>query len=504
MTAVIYARFSSHSQTEQSIEGQLAACYEYAKRNNMQILGEYIDRGLSGTSAEKRDEFQRMISDSSKRQFDAVLVYQLDRFARNRYDSATYKAKLKKNDVRVMSVRENISDDASGILMESVLEGMAEYYSAELSQKVKRGLDINASKCLCTGGIPSLGFIVDSDKKFQIDPHTAPFAQQIFEMYAAGHTVKQITDHMNERGFKTSKGAAFNKNSLRDILRNKKYIGTYVYRGQETPNGIPRIISDELFYQVQEKLDKNKLAPARARAKAEYLLTTKLFCGYCKEMMIGVSGTSRNGGIHWYYTCKGVFHKKGCKKKNVIKQYIEDLVLEKAREQLTDENISIIAKEIEKVFQGKKENLVLKRLNRLLNECNKSIENLLHALEKGEINDIVIERIGQKKKEREELQAQIAIEKMRNTDISSTEIKFFLTQLKKGGIDDMKYRRALISIFVNSIYLYDDKITIVYNASGKIVSADFPLIDDMAKKCGSYMNASAPPRPAPPFGNICI
>ena len=137
--AVIYARFSSHSQTEQSIEGQLRECYDFAKRNDVTIVGEYIDRALTGTS-DKRPQFLKMIEDSKKKNFEYVLVYQLDRFARNRYDSANYKAKLKKNGVRVLSVKENITDDASGILVEGMLESMAEYYSAELSQKVKRGI----------------------------------------------------------------------------------------------------------------------------------------------------------------------------------------------------------------------------------------------------------------------------------------------------------------------------------------------------------------------------
>lgn len=157
MTAVIYARFSSHSQTEQSIEGQLKVCYEYAAANNITIVGEYIDRAQSGTS-DNRLEFQRMIADSDRRTFDAVLVYQLDRFARNRYDSAINKSKLKKNGVRVISAKGNITDDASGILVEGVLESMAEYYSAELSQKIHRGMAINAEKCLSNGSNPGLGF----------------------------------------------------------------------------------------------------------------------------------------------------------------------------------------------------------------------------------------------------------------------------------------------------------------------------------------------------------
>ncbi len=127
---VIYARFSSHSQTEQSIEGQLRECYDFARRNDYLVIAEYIDRALTGTT-DKRPEFLRMIEDSKKKNFDYVLVYQLDRFARNRYDSANYKAKLKKNGVRVLSAKENITEDASGILVEGMLESMAEYYSVE-------------------------------------------------------------------------------------------------------------------------------------------------------------------------------------------------------------------------------------------------------------------------------------------------------------------------------------------------------------------------------------
>ena len=223
MNVVIYARFSSHSQTEQSIEGQLKTCYEYAAKNNYTVIGEYIDRALSGTT-DNRPDFLRMIEDSSKKTFQGVLVYQLDRFARNRYDSATYKAKLKKNGVRVLSARENITEDASGILVEGLLESMAEYYSAELSQKIRRGMDINAQKCLCTGGNVALGFKVDETKHFIVDEETAPIVREIFEMYASGKTVTEIITMMNARQLRTSRGAEWNKNSLRTMLKNKRYI----------------------------------------------------------------------------------------------------------------------------------------------------------------------------------------------------------------------------------------------------------------------------------------
>ena len=157
MNVVIYARYSSHSQTEQSIEGQLKVCYEYAENNGYTVIGEYIDRAQSGRT-DKRPEFQRMLSDSEKHTFQGIIVYQLDRFARNRYDSAINKAKLKKNDVRVLSAKENISDDPSGHFVEGVLESMAEYYSKELSQKIQRGMNINADKCLSNGSNPGLGY----------------------------------------------------------------------------------------------------------------------------------------------------------------------------------------------------------------------------------------------------------------------------------------------------------------------------------------------------------
>ena len=166
MDVVIYARYSSHNQTEQSIEGQLKVCKDYAKRNDYNIVHIYKDEARSGTS-DSREQFQQMIEDSSKKQFQGVLVYQLDRFARNRYDSSHYKHKLKKNGVRVFSAKENISDDASGILMESVLEGMAEYYSVELGQKVKRGMGINADNCYYNGGTVPLGFkLVEVDSAY--------------------------------------------------------------------------------------------------------------------------------------------------------------------------------------------------------------------------------------------------------------------------------------------------------------------------------------------------
>lgn len=271
MNVVVYARYSSHNQNEQSIEGQLEYCRNYAKQHNYNIIYEYIDRAQSGTN-DDRPQFLQMIEESNKKTFEGVLVYQLDRFARNRYDSAIYKRQLKKNGVRVFSARENINEDASGVLMESVLEGMAEYFSVELGQKVKRGMKINADNCYYNGGTVPLGFKlieVDSNitdatgkivkkKKFAIDEDTAPVVRKIFDMYINGSLMADIIRYLNEKNIKTSVGGEFNKNSIRNILLNKRYIGIYTYNGKETIDGIPRIIDDNTFNKVQEIMFKNK------------------------------------------------------------------------------------------------------------------------------------------------------------------------------------------------------------------------------------------------------
>ncbi|MDL2220462.1 recombinase family protein [Eubacteriales bacterium OttesenSCG-928-N14] len=495
MNIVIYARYSSHSQTEQSIEGQLQTCYEYARANEHTVVGEYIDRAQTGTT-DNRASFQQMIIDSDKQTFEAVLVYQLDRFARNRYDSAINKAKLKKNSVRVISARENISNDASGILIEGVLESMAEYYSAELSQKIRRGLEINASKCLSNGSNPGLGFTVDSERRFQIDPEGAAIVREIFEMYASGKTVTEINKYLNDKKITTSRGNAFNKNSLHRMLRNKRYIGWYIYGKTETPGGMPRIIEDELFDRVQHILDRNKKAPARTRGHEEYLLTTKLFCGHCREMMVGYSGTGKSGKIYHYYNCKNA-RKKLCDKKIVDKLQIEDKVISECYILLTDKNIEKISESVAVACEAEYDNSTVKRLKTALREADEAIENLWQALEKGQSVEIITERIEKRQQEKEELQKQIAIEMNRQVVFTAPQIRAFLHALKKGNINDASNRKGIINIFLQAVYLWDDRFTLILNGGDKSLSLeDIPLdeieISDMDFVCSSFV-ADSPP-----------
>jgi len=280
LRAVLYCRYSSDNQTENSIEGQIRECKAFAERNGMTVVGDFIDRAYSAKT-DARPQFQKMIKDSAKRLFDVVIVWKLDRFARNRYDSAHYKAILRKNGVKVVSATEPISDDSTGILLESLLEGYAEFFSAELAEKVRRGMTENALKCKWNGGGIPIGYYIDEDKHYQIDPLNSPFVIEAFKRYSEGSTLTQLTEWLNNSGVQSYRKLPVSINTLNRMLKNRTYIGEYRYDTHVVPGGVPAIVPEDLFEKVQECLAKNKKAPARHKAEDDYLLTTKLFCGLC-------------------------------------------------------------------------------------------------------------------------------------------------------------------------------------------------------------------------------
>lgn len=314
MKAVIYARYSSDNQREESIEGQLRECKAYADKNDIIILDTYIDRALSAKT-DNRPEFQRMIKDSSKNLFDVVIVWKLDRFARNRYDSARYKATLKKNGVKVISAMETISDGPEGIILESMLEGYAEYYSAELSQKVIRGMTENALKAKYNGGSMTFGYTIDKDRHFQPDPETSPIVKDIFQRYAGGESVKSILNSLITTGFK-NKGKKPTYSFITNMLKNRRYLGEYRFKYTIVENAFAPLVTKEIFDKCQQRLVANKRKSAHfKKVDNTYLLTGKIFCGHCGSSMSGVSGTSKTGDVHRYYHCRNAKIKKACFKR---------------------------------------------------------------------------------------------------------------------------------------------------------------------------------------------
>lgn len=480
MNAVIYARYSSSSQREASIEEQIKVCTDYAKRNNYAIIKSYKDSAMTGKN-DSRPALQKLLRDCANKTFDVVLVYSIDRFGRNLIQSLDNANKIENSGVLLVSVTESFSNDPSGRFFRNLMMAHAQYYSDELAVKIKRGMDYNAERCLCTGGNIALGYTVDQEKHFQIDPNTAPIVEKIFEMYADGKTITKITSHLNALGLKTSRGVDFNKNSLHTILKNKRYIGMYTYKGKEIPNGVPRIISDELFNKVSEIMEKNKKAPARAKAKVEYLLTTKLFCGYCKEMMTGFSGTGKHGKVYRYYVCNGA-KKKVCHKKMVGKDYIEDLVVTQCRKLLSAENINKIAENIVSICESEKDTSSLKYMKKLLADNERKQKNTIDAIMECDIESVrktLYEKIPALESEHAELERQIAREEAVFPTLTVPKIKFFLSALKEGNINDIKYRRTLINIFVNQIFLYDDRITITFNSGDEAVTINDVLLSEI-------------------------
>ena len=411
MKAVIYARYSSDSQREESIEGQLRECTAFAEKNGITVLRHYIDRAYSAKT-DNRPEFQSMIKDSGKRLFDIVIVWKLDRFARNRYDSARYKATLKKNGVKVVSATEIISEGAEGIILESVLEGYAEYYSADLSEKVIRGMTDNALKCKFNGGMMPIGYVIDAEQHFQIDPMTAPFVLEAFKRYDGGETISSIMNWLNEQGLTNTRGRKMTFNSVGHILHNRRYIGEFRYRDVIVPDGIPAIVPQDLFDRVQEKLAKNKKAPARHKAEDDYLLTTKLFCGYCGAYLCGESGTSRTGKVHHYYKCVSVKKKRTeCHKKPVRKEWIEDLVVGETMKMVMDD------KAIEAIVSmlmdlQDRDNVNVPLYEQQLREADTAISNLLNAIQQGILTRSTKERLEEMENRRDELESRLACEKL--------------------------------------------------------------------------------------------
>ena len=493
MTAVIYARYSSDNQREESIEGQIRECTAYAEKNGITIVKHYIDRAISAKT-DNRPEFQQMIKDSDKKLFDIVLVWKLDRFARNRYDSARYKTQLKKNGVKLMSATEIISEGPEGIILESVLEGYAEYYSADLSEKVIRGMTENALKGKFTGGAIPFGYIINADHRFEIDPLTAPFVAETFQRYNDGQTMREIRDWLNEKGVKNQRGGLMTFNTIQHMLNNRRYIGELKYRDVLIPDAIPSIVSAELFNDVQEKIAKNKKAPARRKAEDDYLLTTKLFCGYCGALMFGESGTSRTGEVHRYYKCATAKKHKGCKKKTVRKQWLEDLVVNQTMQLVKDDAAmeSIIAKVME--LQNK-ENTNIPLYEKQLRDAESGIQNMLNAIQAGILTSSTKERLEQLEETKRELEARIAEEKLAKPKVTEEFIRFWLLRFRKLDMSLKDQRQALVDTFINAIYLYDDKVLITFNYKEGTQTVTFGEATEVASEGnGSDLDCFTAPR----------
>lgn len=470
MKAVAYCRYSSELQNEDSIEAQLREISRYAQINKIEVIHNYIDQERSGKN-DDRPAFQQMISDAKKGLYDVIIVHKIDRFARNRYDSAIYKAQLKRLGIKILYAAQAIADSPEGRLMEGILESFAEYYSDNLATEVMKGLKTIAIRGEFTGGFPPLGYDV-VDKKYAINEYEAVIVRRIFEMYGSGCSYGDIFKEMKSKGYKTKFGADFGKNSLYSILGNKKYIGIMEYNKaipripgkrnghKQKPqdqiitvkNVIPQIIDMETWNSVQRRKIVNKKTRAQYKAEELYLLTGLVHCT-CGGRMLGHKKTNNQRRLYKYYRCTscGAYR---------VKDELETLAMDELlNSMLSDESVEAFVEKMNMYLSDKQKRskTEIDRLKKDFKKIEKEIDNIVAAISRG-ISSLTLEdRLQTLEQAKKDLSFEVVcLESKRESDrISSDEIKGKLEEYKMNLRDkDLVKCRSFIGKFILSITVH--------------------------------------------------
>ena len=381
-TAVAYARYSSAGQRDVSIDQQLADIRAFAKREGYTIVHEYADHARSGfKNTSSRTAFQSMIAAASEGSYDTIIAWKVDRFGRNREDSAIYKGKLRRFGVRVIYAMEPIPEGSAGVLLEGMLEATAEWYSRQLSENVTRGMTDNANKCLYNG-TRVYGYSVNSFHRYAINPEEAAVVRDIFSLYRSGHSSAMIARKLNSRGLLTPRGCRWSSQGILRIISNERYTGVYIWGDVRTPGGIPAIISETEFQEAQRM--KKKTARHVEQGITDYFLTGKVFCGLCGAAMVGDSGTSKTGKRHYYYSCINRKHRKSCDKKSVSKSSLEETVISFVLDHvLSDDQISKTADAVMALQAEELKSSPLSAMESEYREIIRKIDNINNAIAAG-------------------------------------------------------------------------------------------------------------------------
>ena len=499
LRAALYARFSSDNQRNESIDAQIRAIKEFAHANDIVIVAEYIDRAKSATT-DDRPDFQRMIKDSAKGDFQLLIVHKLDRFARNRNDSIAYRMKLQRNHITLLSVLEPFDEDRpETILLQSVIEGMNEFYSRNLAREVRKGLKENALNCKHTGGIPPLGYDLDrTTRQLVVNEFEAEAVRLIFDLILEGHGYSEIITVLRRRGYKTKVGREFGKNSIYEILHNPKYKGVYVYNRASpadpctkkrnshlenlpedmivVPGGVPAIISEEDFDKVQEILKRRKRYYRGVKKHQEqYLLTGKIFCGKCGCTYTGNRKKSTgNKPPNITYRCNKQARKTGiiCNNREVNRDYIESFVMEQIEQSIFNDRMSgIIIAQFEEYIRKKNEEMsqTLRRLEDETRGIDTKLENLSDILADGvdrKQRNMILAKMEKLEDEKTALQSYIAQEKatlaLDIPDKKELERYFRKAQemFRAKTLDEMQ---QLIDLYVEKVIVNEDEIQVILN-----------------------------------------
>ena len=463
-TAVAYARYSSAGQRDVSIEQQLGDIRAFAAREGYMLVHEYADHAKSGFKhVSARTEFQAMLAAAEAGSFDTVIAWKVDRFGRNREESAIFKGRLRRFGVSVVYAMEPIPEGAAGVLLEGMLEATAEWYSRNLSENVRRGMTDNARRCLYNG-YPVLGYSVSQDRRYQIDPPSAAVVRQIFALYAEGESYTTLSRKLIQHGILTRNGKPYSKSRLSEMLSNENYIGVYKWGDIRIPGGMPAIIDDSTWEAVQRM--KRKTARHIEQGNIDFILTGKAYCGLCGRPLIGDSGTSKTGDRHYYYTCQGRKKDHTCDFRNVRKSWLEDLILDEIIDRvLTGPQMERIADAVMEQQRKAASVSPLAKMEQEQKALRRKMDNINRAIEEGIWDETTAERLRELSSAEKTLRESIeALRFSQSQLVSRDRVLFFLHRFASGDRQDLRHRKFIVSTFVNAVYVFPDHVDLVINA----------------------------------------
>ena len=506
---VIYARFSSHGQNEQSIESQIRTCKEFADSKGYNVIGIYSDKAKTGTN-DKRPDFQRMMKDAQSGTFRYIIVYMMDRFSRNRRDSIMYKEMLKeKYGIKVLSALEPISDDEGGEFYEMFLEWNAEKYSKRLSKRIRDGIDTSVKNGTYCGGKLMYGYkLIDTEKtgkkgiihKVEINEEEAEVVRFIFESYANGIPKKKIAEALNVKGHRFN-GKKFTFRMFEHWLVNEKYTGEFTFGGRVCTNVYPQIIDKTLFKKVQDKLnEKRYVSGGENTAKVPYLLARKLYCGHCGTKMIADGGTSKKGVKYYYYACKK--KKAGeCNKRRERKDRLEQYVVYHVVDFLSDKNnMETIANDVIAYYNKRTDESNLKSINAKIAAIQADVERLTDSYVTAQ-STLLRNSIEKKMADYEVLlndlyTQKVKLEMERGYKLTKEDILDFVKGILKIDNTDKDFQKRIIDVLVKKVIVYDGRVVVLFNIrGGKNVITEDVSVEDVQNAVNDTLNGVQTPTP---------
>ena len=462
-TAVAYARYSSAQQRDVSIEQQLKDIREYAAREGYTIIHEYADHAKSGfKNTERRAEFHSMLQAAETGAFDTVIAWKVDRFGRDRRDSATYKGQLADNGVSVVYAMEPIPDGAAGALTEGMLEAIAEWYSRNLSENVKRGKNDNAQKCLANSSAV-YGYRIGPDKHLVICEEEAAVVRQIFSLYAQGTGISEISRILFRQGIRSKTGDPLIYSRIQYTLKNETYIGMYKYSDLRIPNGVPAIIDMDTWNTCQTIMNTTYKPHGPTQ---DYLLSGKCRCGKCSALMIGNYGSGRDKR-YYYYTCASKRRHVGCSQPYIKKDDFENKIMDAIFDGvLTGNRLDKFATLAADALKATADESPLKKMEADYRDITRRIDNINRAISEGIWTDSTADMLRSMTVKAKDLEKSIAYQKtVDQSSVSLDRILFYLHKIADGKRDDRDYLHSLVATFINTIVVNDHEACVVINAA---------------------------------------